>query len=80
MATRQAEAETTQQDRSQPQGVQKASKCAAEKKAVIRADLNARLKENAHRSVCLDLMVLFSGVPSTPKRFSRGQRRLRKSH
>ena len=31
-ATRQAEAETTQQDRSQPQGVQKASKCAAEKK------------------------------------------------
>jgi hypothetical protein len=41
--------------------------------------LNARLKEHAHRSVCLDLMVLFSGVPSTPKRFSRGQRRLRKS-
>ena len=69
-ATRQAEAETTQQDRSQPQGVQKASKGAAEEETVLRADLNARLKEHAHRSVCLDLMVLFSGVPSTPKRFS----------
>ena len=75
-ATRQAEAEAKQRDRTQPQGVQEASRGAAAKKTVLRADLSARLKEHAHRSVCLFLMVLFRGVHSTPKRFSRGLRRL----